>query len=90
MAVRNLDEISEDSVVADLEGIDSRSRALFHLYAGDAVLASVAQRAPFVELGVDSHPDARLIPERYRRSLHEDSDDVVTEIRASVPLAHEG
>jgi hypothetical protein len=69
IAVCNLDEVSEDFVVSNLQRADSRPGALLSLNTRDSIFPAVSQRSPFVEAAVYTFANACFISNRDWRSV---------------------
>jgi len=85
VAVRHLQEVAEDLVVANLERADTGSRAFISLNFGNSILAAITQGSPLVESGVDPIPDAWLIADRNRWPVDEEASDCLTQVVAAIP-----
>ena len=68
VAVTDFDEVSEDFVVANLQGADAGSCAFIGLNPGDAVFPTVAQPTPIVQFAVDTIANGWLIANGRRRA----------------------
>ena len=87
--VRDLDVIAEHTVVADLQGGDSRADALGRLQRRDRILPSGRDRPQVVERGIHARRDRLPIPVRQRRTRHECALDLGRELRRIVPRGGE-
>ena len=71
MGVGHFQVIAEHLVVADLERGDAGALALALLQRGDVLLATIAEPAKLIQLGVEPRPDDLAVGQERRRALGE-------------------
>jgi hypothetical protein len=83
--VRDLDVVSEDAVVPDLERCDARPLAFDRLDLRDGVLPTAPERAQFVEVLVDARADRVLITDGVGWAVDERGAQVICDVVTVVP-----
>ena len=78
-AVTHLDVVAEYLVVADLERLDARARALTFLHLLQEGLAVMGKTAEFIEIGMIARTDHAALAHRKPRLIHESARELVTQ-----------
>ena len=87
--VRDLNEIAEHAIVADLERCNSCALTLRRLHRGNGILPTGCNRAQFVQVGVDASGDSLAFANTRPGTLDQHPLNLCREINAGVPRGND-